>query len=528
MGAFDFIQARIQWDGACGFTHYSAVYAGHRTRCRESNYGDVEDAGVEGGLTLCMIRDRVFGIDWGVHGASQVRLVDCRSIEFMTQTRCKEKGRVQILRIVDELVRVAVRLKGMIELGTWWEGSDTGVTIVTNNGRATMMGTESVDGHVTVRSLQGDVNLWILGDIYLLLFDGGEVLGGLIYSGTTSELCGYTTEKYRVTNSRGHMELRGLLTKEMIDSHCGIVGDEYVIQVVGWSVNIACRDASEVGYAYGLALILVGWDGRCEQMRYGCDWVTGISVITGEMGVLELDGVTSVPEIVGMMMEKWKEVQLGISNGVQCDSLGHCDLVAVMMGLDLGEGASVKVSSRFLVRKEKVDFLFSKEGIRTLFCFTMIGRADIEGSKSNVAMNAFVEVKNRKKKGKVGSNQHHQFSGIKLSKPNSNFQYRPVSKPGKDMDDASDLGANGPKEGSSSQPTIAKASIMDNFVSIKNSFDALMDSNNSCEANEANKQTPSKWTEDFESDDEVDEVLYPEGNKFEDQFDIQLKGRVNK
>ncbi|GJZ60433.1 putative ribonuclease H-like domain-containing protein [Tanacetum coccineum] len=163
------------------------------------------------------------------------------------------------------------------------------------------------------------------------------------------------------------------------------------------------------------------------------------------------------------------------------------------------------------------------QGIRTLFCFTMIGRADIEGSKSNVAMNAFVEVKNRKNKGKVRSNQHRQFSGIKLSKPNSNFQYHPVSKPGKDMDDASDLGANGPKEGSSSQPTIAKASIMDNFVSIKNSFDALMDSNNSCEANEANKQTPFEWTKDFESDDEVDEVLYPEGNKFEDQFDIWLK-----
>ncbi|GKC93351.1 hypothetical protein Tco_1158793 [Tanacetum coccineum] len=72
------------------------------------------------------------------------------------------------------------------------------------------------------------------------------------------------------------------------------------------------------------------------------------------------------------------------------------------------------------------------------------------------------------------------------------------------MDDASDLGANGLKEGSSSQPTIAKASIVDNFVSIKNS----MDSNNSCEANEANKQTPYEWTEDFESDDEVDEVLY--------------------
>ncbi|GJY72098.1 hypothetical protein Tco_0475801 [Tanacetum coccineum] len=43
-------------------------------------------------------------------------------------------------------------------------------------------------------------------------------------------------------------------------------------------------------------------------------------------------------------------------------------------------------------------------------------------------------------------------------------------------------------------------------------------------SNKTNKQTLSEWVEDVESDDEVDEVLYPEGNKFEDQFDIRLKG----
>ncbi|GJV46602.1 hypothetical protein Tco_1431138 [Tanacetum coccineum] len=96
----------------------------------------------------------------------------------------------------------------------------------------------------------------------------------------------------------------------------------------------------------------------------------------------------------------------------------------------------------------------------------------------------------------------------------------------KDMDDASNLGANGNTKGSSCQPIVVKASTMDNSVSIKNSFDALMD--NSYEANETNKQTLSEWAEDVESDDEVDEVLYPEGNKFEDQFDIRLKGRARK
>ncbi|GKB77471.1 ATP-dependent DNA helicase PIF1-like protein [Tanacetum coccineum] len=40
------------------------------------------------------------------------------------------------------------------------------------------------------------------------------------------------------------------------------------------------------------------------------------------------------------------------------------------------------------------------------------------------------------------------------------------------------------------------------------------------------KHTSPTWNEDFESDDEVDEVIFPEGNKFDDQFDIRLKGQV--
>ncbi|GKE23367.1 hypothetical protein Tco_1434879, partial [Tanacetum coccineum] len=42
------------------------------------------------------------------------------------------------------------------------------------------------------------------------------------------------------------------------------------------------------------------------------------------------------------------------------------------------------------------------------------------------------------------------------------------------------------------------------------------------------KHTSPTWNEDFESDDEVDEVIFSEGNKFDDQFDIRLKGRVRK
>ncbi|GKE75940.1 hypothetical protein Tco_1542060, partial [Tanacetum coccineum] len=78
-------------------------------------------------------------------------------------------------------------------------------------------------------------------------------------------------------------------------------------------------------------------------------------------------------------------------------------------------------------------------------------------------------------------------------------------------------------------PIAKPSSVKDiSFVLVKNSFDALKDSNNISEANKTSMQTSSKWTDDSESDDEVDEVLYPEGNKFGDQFDIRLKGRVKK
>ncbi|GJR95845.1 hypothetical protein Tco_0268019 [Tanacetum coccineum] len=36
----------------------------------------------------------------------------------------------------------------------------------------------------------------------------------------------------------------------------------------------------------------------------------------------------------------------------------------------------------------------------------------------------------------------------------------------------------------------------------------------------------SQWNEDQESDNEVDEFIFPEGDKFGDKFDIRLKGRV--
>ncbi|GJU49739.1 hypothetical protein Tco_1219294 [Tanacetum coccineum] len=123
-----------------------------------------------------------------------------------------------------------------------------------------------------------------------------------------------------------------------------------------------------------------------------------------------------------------------------------------------------------------------------------------------------------------GSTQHQQINGIKLSKPTPNFQYRPAPKLGKDMGDASNVGAKDQNEGATSQSSFAKTFVVED-LNLKNSFEALKDSNNIFEAQESRKQS-SMGTDDLESDDEVDEVLFPEGNKFGDQFDIRLKGHV--
>ncbi|GKC37417.1 hypothetical protein Tco_1049801 [Tanacetum coccineum] len=73
-----------------------------------------------------------------------------------------------------------------------------------------------------------------------------------------------------------------------------------------------------------------------------------------------------------------------------------------------------------------------------------------------------------------------------------------------------------------------------NGPSTSNSFDILnkVDVGDECGVSSsmgtASKQKSSTWNEEFDSDDEVDEVIFPEGNKWDDQFDIRLKGRVRK
>ncbi|GKE65249.1 hypothetical protein Tco_1519410 [Tanacetum coccineum] len=71
--------------------------------------------------------------------------------------------------------------------------------------------------------------------------------------------------------------------------------------------------------------------------------------------------------------------------------------------------------------------------------------------------------------------------------------------------------------------------------STSNSFDVLnnmeVGAASSRDTKEDDQETgpnTSLWNEDQESDNEVDEFIFPEGDKFGDKFDIRLKGRVRK
>ncbi|GJT43330.1 hypothetical protein Tco_0952045 [Tanacetum coccineum] len=70
-----------------------------------------------------------------------------------------------------------------------------------------------------------------------------------------------------------------------------------------------------------------------------------------------------------------------------------------------------------------------------------------------------------------------------------------------------------------------------NTLSTSNSFDAfnnmeegVSSSRKSQEVDDETGPKTSQWNEDHESDTEVDEFIFPEGDKFGDQFDIRLKG----
>ncbi|GJU03542.1 cysteine-rich receptor-like protein kinase [Tanacetum coccineum] len=134
----------------------------------------------------------------------------------------------------------------------------------------------------------------------------------------------------------------------------------------------------------------------------------------------------------------------------------------------------------------------------------------------------FMVVKRKENKGKKADTQSRSrhIDRIRLNKPKPNFywQKKGTTKRGAEVDTTNQVGAN---------------ALNKVYPSTSNSFDALntMDMGDdfgasSSKGNQEAGLKTSQGNEYCESDDEVDEFLFP--GKFGDTFDIRLKGRVRK
>nr|GEU87775.1 hypothetical protein [Tanacetum cinerariifolium] len=136
----------------------------------------------------------------------------------------------------------------------------------------------------------------------------------------------------------------------------------------------------------------------------------------------------------------------------------------------------------------------------------------------------FTEVKWKKNKGKKADLQtsSRHIDGIRLNKPKPNFYWpkKGTNMRGADVETTTQVGTNDINK--------VKGS------STSNSFDALNNMDIEAESGvsstrgiqeEELKEEPktSQWNEDLVLDDEVNEFVFPEGDKFRDKFDIRLK-----
>ncbi|GJS60017.1 reverse transcriptase domain-containing protein [Tanacetum coccineum] len=141
----------------------------------------------------------------------------------------------------------------------------------------------------------------------------------------------------------------------------------------------------------------------------------------------------------------------------------------------------------------------------------------------------FTKVKRKNHKGKKADMQprSRQIDGFRLNKPQPNFHWQKKGniRRGADMDPTTKVGTN--------------SMNMVKGPSTSNSFDALntMNVEDECgtsssrgnlEEEQVEGTKESHLNEHVESDGEVDEFIFPEGDKFGDKFDIRLKGQVRK
>ncbi|GKE61464.1 reverse transcriptase domain-containing protein, partial [Tanacetum coccineum] len=146
-------------------------------------------------------------------------------------------------------------------------------------------------------------------------------------------------------------------------------------------------------------------------------------------------------------------------------------------------------------------------------------------TSTDTSSDGFTEVTRKKNKGA----QAHQklrsrhIDGIRLNKPKPNFywQKKGTNKSGANLSCKGQMGTNSSNNKGNGPSTSISFEVL-------NKVDVGDECGISSSMGTANEHTRSTWNEDFEFDDEVDEVIFSKSNKWDDHFDIRLKGRVRK
>ncbi|GJT41354.1 hypothetical protein Tco_0941219 [Tanacetum coccineum] len=129
------------------------------------------------------------------------------------------------------------------------------------------------------------------------------------------------------------------------------------------------------------------------------------------------------------------------------------------------------------------------------------------------------EVKRKKHKDKKADMhpRSRQIKGIRLDKPKPSFywQKKGTTRRGADMDTTAKDKVKG--------PSTSKSFDALNTLDIDDEYGTSSSRSNQVEDQETRHKV-SQLNEHVESDDEVDEFIFPEGDKFGDKFDIRQKG----
>ncbi|GJT92148.1 hypothetical protein Tco_1080993 [Tanacetum coccineum] len=148
------------------------------------------------------------------------------------------------------------------------------------------------------------------------------------------------------------------------------------------------------------------------------------------------------------------------------------------------------------------------------------GKGLIVPSTASTNCDGFTEVRRKKNKGKKADQQtwSRQIDGGRLNKPKPTlfWQKKGTNVKGTNMDNL--LKVN----------KVNTLSTSNSFDAFNNMKEGVSSSRKPQEVDHETGPKTSQWNEDHESDTEVDEFIFPEGDKFGDQFDIRLKGRIRK